>query len=109
MCMKLSVLLANLVPHLLHSPTDYSQFQRILHPVKGFSEFFGHTLTKLRTHLKVQTLTELTELKMHVRDEHIRTVDTKQRLKRRFGFNAADATLASRCQPLLLITLVSIL
>ncbi|KAJ3824934.1 ribonuclease H-like domain-containing protein [Lentinula raphanica] len=45
---------------------------------------FGNTLTKLRNRLGVQTLTDLTELKMHIRDEHQRKAESK-RLKRRFA------------------------
>ncbi|KAJ3767016.1 ribonuclease H-like domain-containing protein, partial [Lentinula raphanica] len=45
---------------------------------------FGNTLTKLRNRLGVQTLTDLTELKMHIRDEHQRKAESKH-LKRRFA------------------------
>ncbi|KAF8967652.1 ribonuclease H-like domain-containing protein, partial [Flammula alnicola] len=45
---------------------------------------FGATLTKLRNRLGVPLLTKLTELKMHIRDEHIRDKTAKMRLKRRF-------------------------
>lgn len=46
---------------------------------------FGATLTKHRTKLSTQTLTHLSKLKMHVRDEHIKNGEAKARLKRQFG------------------------
>ena len=46
---------------------------------------FGNTLTKLRNRLGNTTLTSLAELKMHIRDEHMRDADTKKRMKRFFG------------------------
>jgi hypothetical protein len=46
---------------------------------------FGNTLTKLRNRLENTTLTSLAELKMHIRDEHVRDADTKKRMKRFFG------------------------
>ena len=45
---------------------------------------FGATLTKARNRLATATLTALGELKMRVRDEHLRR-GTKERLKRRFA------------------------
>lgn len=45
---------------------------------------FGNTLTKLRNKLGDKVLVDLTEVKMHVRDEHISSAKAKQRLKRRF-------------------------
>jgi len=45
---------------------------------------FGATLTKLRNRLGVSLLTILAELKMHIRDEHIRDQTAKSRLKCRF-------------------------
>jgi hypothetical protein len=55
---------------------------------------FGNTLTKLRNRLGNQTLTSLAELKMHICDEHLRTGETKQRMKRFFG-KANDAPTPS--------------
>lgn len=46
---------------------------------------FGNTLTKLRNRLGTQTLTSLAEVKMHIRDEHVRDGETKRRMKRFFG------------------------
>jgi hypothetical protein len=46
---------------------------------------FGNTLTKLRNRLGTKTLSNLAELKMLVRDEHIRLGESKDRLKRKFG------------------------
>jgi hypothetical protein len=45
---------------------------------------FGATLTKLRNRLGVSVLTELTELKMHIRDGHLRDQTARSRLKRSF-------------------------
>lgn len=45
---------------------------------------FGLTLTKLRSRLGTSTLTSLGELKMHIRDEHMRK-ETKKRMKRLFA------------------------
>jgi hypothetical protein len=46
---------------------------------------FGNTLTKLRNRLGNKTLMSLAELKMHIHDEHLRTGETKQRMKCFFG------------------------
>jgi hypothetical protein len=51
---------------------------------------YGVTLTKLRNRLGTQTLTSLGELKMHIRDEHIRR-DTKKRMKCLFTTRAQAA------------------
>jgi len=48
---------------------------------------FGNTLTKLRNRLGRVVLTQLSELKMHVRDEQLES-DGKSRLKRRFEARA---------------------
>jgi hypothetical protein len=48
---------------------------------------FGNTLTKLRNRLGRGVLTQLSELKMHVRDEQLES-DGKNRLKRRFEARA---------------------
>lgn len=45
---------------------------------------FGTTLTKLRNRLGTTTLNALSELKMHIRDEHLRK-QTRKRLKRVFA------------------------
>ncbi|KAF7794103.1 hypothetical protein EIP86_005233, partial [Pleurotus ostreatoroseus] len=52
---------------------------------------FGTILTKLRSRLGNQTLLSLAELKMYIRDEHLRNGDIKQRLKRHLGASPADA------------------
>jgi hypothetical protein len=46
---------------------------------------FGATLTKLRNRLGVSVLKELTELKMHIRDGHLRDQTARSRLKRSFN------------------------
>ncbi|KAJ7921017.1 hypothetical protein B0H13DRAFT_1496113, partial [Mycena leptocephala] len=43
---------------------------------------FGAILTKLRNRLRTKTLTNVAELKMLVRDEHLRDSKAKSRLKR---------------------------
>jgi len=48
---------------------------------------FGNTLTKLRNRLGRVVLTQLSELKMHVRDEQLES-GGKSRLKRRFEARA---------------------
>lgn len=46
---------------------------------------YGNTLTKLRNRLGTDKLQAITELKMHIRDEHIRAEQGhSERLKRRF-------------------------
>lgn len=50
---------------------------------------FGNTLTKLRNRLGTSTLTALTEIKMHIRDEHVRK-RAGDRLKRQFVARGAD-------------------
>lgn len=45
---------------------------------------FGNTLTELRNRLGTDTLTTLMEIKMHVRDEHVRK-KTKDRVKCQFA------------------------
>lgn len=60
---------------------------------------FGATLTKLRNRLGVDTLTALSELKMHVRDEHLQK-QTKERMKRVFAERSkAQPTAPSTSQP----------
>ena len=56
---------------------------------------FGNTLTKLRNRLGTDTLTSLAELKMHIRDEHVRSKETKERMKRFFGATTATTTNAA--------------
>lgn len=48
-------------------------------------------MTKLRTRMGTDTLLNLAELKMHLRDEHVRK-DVKERLKRHFGVSAQSNT-----------------
>ncbi|KAF5385054.1 hypothetical protein D9615_001008 [Tricholomella constricta] len=55
---------------------------------------FGNTLTKLRNRLGVGTLTALTELKMHIRDEHVRK-QSKDRVKRQFTARNSSTTAPS--------------
>jgi hypothetical protein len=55
---------------------------------------FGNTLTKLRNRLGNQTLTSLAELKMHIRDEHVRDGEIKQRMKRFFGAKTSAPSAA---------------
>ncbi|KAF5381398.1 hypothetical protein D9615_008423 [Tricholomella constricta] len=71
---------------------------------------FGNTLTKLRNRLGVGTLTALTELKMHIRDEHVRK-QSKDRVKRQFTARNSSTTTpsampAEQC-PLIAITPVT--
>ncbi|KAJ8515209.1 hypothetical protein ONZ45_g7358 [Pleurotus djamor] len=57
---------------------------------------FGNTLTKLRNRLKTQTLVSLAELKMHIRDEHMRSSESKARMRQRFfGRKALESQPAS--------------
>jgi len=59
---------------------------------------FGNTLTKLRNRLGHQTLTSLAELKMHIRDEHLRAGETKKRMKRFFGREHTTASAQAHSQ-----------
>lgn len=52
---------------------------------------FGATLTKLRNRLGVSVLRELTELKMHIRDGHLRDQTARSRLKRSFNLPTGPA------------------
>ena len=62
---------------------------------------FGNTLTKLRNRLGNQTLTSLAELKMHIRDKHLRAGETKKRMKRFFGnASTVPSTQALAQQPI---------
>ncbi|KAH9023573.1 hypothetical protein EDB83DRAFT_2527307 [Lactarius deliciosus] len=62
---------------------------------------FGNTLTKLRNRLGKTTLTSLTELKMHIRDEHVRSGDTKQRMKRFYGTTSQASASSGQLESLL--------
>jgi hypothetical protein len=44
---------------------------------------FGITLTRLRSRLRPQTMTDLAELRMYLRDEHIKSGELKERLRKR--------------------------
>jgi len=58
---------------------------------------FGNTLTKLRNRLGIETLTSLSELKMHIRDEHVQK-ETKKRMKRMFVTRSEAARTANKTQ-----------
>ena len=61
---------------------------------------FGMTLTKLRNRLGLGTLTSLSELKMHIRDEHMQK-ETKTRMKHMFIQRTESARPAAlSAQPL---------
>lgn len=60
---------------------------------------FGNTLTKLRNRLGTDTLTNLAELKMFLRDQHLRR-GTKKRLKNIFQGRIEDANHRLSLQPL---------
>ena len=46
---------------------------------------FGNILTKLRNRLGTKKLAQLAEIKMHLRDEHLRDGKVKNRIQRVFG------------------------
>ncbi|KAF5330104.1 hypothetical protein D9758_018273 [Tetrapyrgos nigripes] len=58
---------------------------------------FGNTLTKLRNRLGKQTLTDLTELKMHIRDKHLQSAASTW-LKRRFEARGTRAAAEYEAQ-----------
>jgi hAT family C-terminal dimerisation region len=58
---------------------------------------FGNTLTKLRNRLGIETLTSLSELKMHIRDEHVQK-ETKKQMKRMFVTCLEAANTANKTQ-----------
>ena len=68
---------------------------------------FGNTLTKLRNRLGNQTLTSLAELKMHIRDEHMRNNETKMRMKRIFGAANTSSLVSPAAPPSAVSSLVS--
>nr|GAT59231.1 predicted protein [Mycena chlorophos] len=55
---------------------------------------FSATLTKLRNHLATTTLSNLAELKMLIRDEHVRKGNAKNRLRRKFAQAASEPVSA---------------
>ncbi len=59
---------------------------------------FGNTLTKLRTRLGLDNLTRLSELKLHIRDQHLRAMEARERLKRQFGVDKENMERARRAQ-----------
>lgn len=59
---------------------------------------FGNTLTKLRNRLGTNTLTNLAELKMFLRDQHLQR-DTKKRLKNIFQGRLEDCNHMPSSQP----------
>jgi hypothetical protein len=58
---------------------------------------FGNTLMKLRNRLGIDTLTSLSELKMHIGDEHIQK-ETKKWMKQMFISRSESARTASTTQ-----------
>ena len=56
---------------------------------------FGNTLTKLRNRLGTTTLTNLAELKMLIRDDHLNAGNAKDRLKRKFGKTVDPVTTSA--------------
>jgi hypothetical protein len=60
---------------------------------------FGITLTKLRNHLGLNTLTSLSELKMHIQDEHM-LKETKVQMKQMFIKRTETAHASSSAQPI---------
>lgn len=56
---------------------------------------FGLTLTRLRSWLRTQAMTNLAELRMHLRDEHLRKGTTKARFSR----NITSHTSADQLPP----------
>ncbi|CDO74573.1 hypothetical protein BN946_scf184771.g9 [Trametes cinnabarina] len=75
--------LATLACHLLSVCANSASCERLF-------SVFGQLLTKLRNRLGTDTLTGLTELKMHLRDEYARAQGMKERLKRHCGRPAED-------------------
>jgi hypothetical protein len=59
---------------------------------------YGNTLTKLRNRLGTKALSSLGELKMHIRDEHVRK-EAKTRMKRLFTARAQSAGLTGAPNP----------
>lgn len=61
---------------------------------------YGNILTKHRSRLLVKNLTNNAELKMHIRDEHLRNKEAQLRQKRRFERRTkAELQDAQRLQP----------
>jgi hypothetical protein len=58
---------------------------------------FGNTLTKLRNRLGIETLTSLSELKMHIHDEHVQK-EIKKQMKRMFVTRSEAARTANKTQ-----------
>lgn len=56
---------------------------------------FGNTLTKLRNRLGTTTLTNLAELKMLIRDDHLNAGNAKDWLKRKFGKTVDPVTTSA--------------
>ncbi len=65
---------------------------------KRLFSVFGNTLTKLRTRLGLDNLTQLSELKLHNWDQHLRAKEARERLKRQFGVDKENMERARRAQ-----------
>jgi hypothetical protein len=70
---------------------------------KQLFSLFGSTLTKLRNRLGTETLTALSELKMHIRDEHLHNKSGVQ-LKRQFGARKNNFTIPANPSPTLVVS-----
>lgn len=56
---------------------------------------FGITLTRLRSRLRPQAMTDLAELRMHLRDEHLKAGSVKERYKRKITSHSASNSQAN--------------
>ncbi|GLB43960.1 putative protein of unknown function (DUF 659) [Lyophyllum shimeji] len=83
--------LIQLATHILSISANSASCERLF-------SVFGNTLNKLRNRLGTDNLTALTELKMHIRDEHVRN-RSKDRVKRQFTARGTNPATTSSSGP----------
>ena len=60
---------------------------------------FGITLSRLRSRLRPQAMTDLAELRLHLRDEHLKTGQVKERMKRKMTSHHSEVARDASGQP----------
>lgn len=60
---------------------------------------FGVTLSRLRSRLRPQAMTDLAELRLHLRDEHLKSGRVKERMKRKMTSHHSEVARDASGQP----------
>jgi hypothetical protein len=60
---------------------------------------FGITLSRLRSRLRPQAMTDLAELRLHLRDEHLKSGRIKERMKRKMTSHHSEVAQDASSQP----------